>query len=64
MFGRSSDLQSMNFMGPNYKIFSIKNIGIGTSKQLFQHQVDVNYLNRKFVRFDVPEATCNKYLNA
>jgi len=31
---------------------------------LAQHQVDVNDLNRKFVQFDVPEAICNKYLNA
>jgi len=26
--------------------------------------VDVNDLSRKFVQFDVPEASCNKYLNA
>jgi len=33
----------------------LKNIGIGKSKQLAQHQVHVNDLYRKFVKFDVPE---------
>jgi len=37
--------------------------GIGKYKQQTESEVDVELINKKFLEIDVPEATCNLYLN-